>query len=138
MNKSNLDTILMETVGPMGAMIGASKSGYRDRNPDNLVVFNCNLVLLEAGEKFGLGSRHGKVWFGDIDITKSRQKLKDLADRSMCTVVILSEMDGRFENESDPLLNKFVYKVEPSGTEFLGEYQKPYFSLIDLTKSYVA
>ena len=132
MNLQTLEKILDETLGPRGRMISSSKSGYRERNPDNLTVFNSNLVLLEAGEKFGLGSKHGKVWFGDIDITKNHQSLKDLADRTNCEVVILAEMDGRFENESDPLINKFIYKVAPNGAEKLGEYQNKYFNLIDL------
>lgn len=120
MNRENLRTILIETVGPMGKMISASKSGYREKNPDNIVVFNSNLVLLDAGEKFGLGSKHGKEWFGDLDITKDRQALKDLANRSDCEVVIVSEMDGRFENEENPVLSRFVYSVTPSGIETLG------------------
>ena len=134
MDENNLRTILIETVGPMGRMISASKSGYRERNPENIAVFNSNLVLLEAGEKFGLETRHGKVWFGDIDVTKDRNQLKDLAKRSGCDVVILSEMDGRFENEKDPLLDRFIYRVSPSGTETLGRDWSERYDIVELKR----
>nr|HPI82220.1 hypothetical protein [Candidatus Paceibacterota bacterium] len=43
----------------MGRMISGSKSGYRDRYPENLVVFNANIVT----------KKRGKVWHGDLDVT---------------------------------------------------------------------
>lgn len=104
----------MNTIGPMGRMISASKSSYRDRNPDNLAVFNSNLIILKDGE-------YSKVWFGDIDITLDRQKLKEIADKVMGEVIVLYEMDGRFENEDKPSIDKFVYRVTPEGVETLGK-----------------
>lgn len=73
-----------------GRLLSQSKSGYRRRYPDNKVVFNANIVI--EGE--------GKVWFGDLDITRDESLLKEIAkelDKDLC---ILSEMDARFGSEN--------------------------------------
>jgi hypothetical protein len=70
-------------------MISHSKSGYRDKFPDNEVYFNGNIFVL--GE--------GKIWYGDIDVTKEREKLENIAREIGKDLYILSEMDGRFGNE---------------------------------------
>jgi len=88
-----------------GRMISGSKSGYRDRFPENEVYFNANIFLL--GE--------GKVWFGDLDITKDREELQKIAKQIGKTMFVLSEMDGRFENESlkdSEIIKRAVCKIE--------------------------
>lgn len=85
-----MKNIFMENGLPMGRMISMSKSGYRDKNPDNLVVFNANIFVL--GE--------GKIWYGDLDITKERTVLEDIAKELGKDLFILREMDGRFGKEN--------------------------------------
>lgn len=67
---------ILSTLGPPVRMISASKTGYRDRHPDHLPVFNANVCLGAA-----------KIWFGDIDLTLDEPKLLDLAS---CTGHITS------------------------------------------------
>ena len=74
----------------LGRMIFGSKSGYWERHPDNLVVFNANVVT----------KRGGKVWYGDLDVTREFEKLKDVADALGEDLYVLREMDARFENEN--------------------------------------
>jgi hypothetical protein len=86
-------------------MISGSKSGYRDRFPENEVYFNANIFML--GE--------GKVWFGDLDITKDREGLQTIAKHLGSTLFVLREMDGRFENETlkdSEIISKAVCKIE--------------------------
>ena len=53
--------MVLATLGPRGRMISGSKTGYRDRHPDHLPVFNANVCF---------GS--SKVWHGDLDLTPGR------------------------------------------------------------------
>ena len=75
-----------------GRILSYSKSGYRDKFPDNEVYFNANIFVL--GE--------GKVWFGDLDITLDEEKLKEVAEGLGKDLFILREMDGRFGNKDLP------------------------------------
>lgn len=77
----------------MGKMLTSSKSSYRNRYPDNLVVFNAN-IFIDTPEFTG------KIWYGDIDLTTEHQKLKDIAAEIGATLFVLWELDGRFEKES--------------------------------------
>lgn len=70
-------------------MISHSKSGYRDKFPENEVYFNANIFVL--GE--------GKIWYGDLDVTKDMDKLENIAKELGKDLYILREMDGRFGNE---------------------------------------
>ena len=74
----------------IGRMISGSKSGYRERNPENEVYFNANIFTLEEG----------KVWYGDLDVTKDLSALEEITKTIGKDLYILSEMDGRFENEN--------------------------------------
>jgi hypothetical protein len=96
---------LTTVLGYPGRMISGSKSGYRDRNPDNFAIFNSN-ICTEAG----------KVWFGDIDVTLQKETLCELAKANNETLYVLYEMDARFENEESPLLSKAAIKFLPDGT----------------------
>lgn len=89
----------VEILGPCGRMISNSKIGYLGMFPNNHVVFNGN-VCIESG----------KIWFGDLDITRDEEKIKALAEALGETVYVLNEMDGRFRNElGPPKLEKAVY-----------------------------
>jgi hypothetical protein len=73
----------------LGRMVSHSKSGYMNKFPDNEVYFNANIFIL--GE--------GKIWYGDIDVTKEKEQLENVAREIGKDLYILTEMDGRFGNE---------------------------------------
>jgi hypothetical protein len=104
-------------LGFQGAMISGSKSGYCRNNPDNLPVFNSNVIAVIEGTP-------QKIWFGDIDITKSISKLEELARIMETEIYVLREMDARFEHEDKPVMNRFVIKVSHTGERTLGEWEK--------------
>jgi hypothetical protein len=114
-------------LGNPGKMISSSKSGYRQENPTSLTLFNANVCFLveEAGPKI-LGIfktrkiKAEKVWHGDLDITKSRIDLKNLAACTGNSIVVLHEMDARFDNAKDPMWKNYVYRVDPDGSELIG------------------
>lgn len=88
----------------LSRMISISKSGYRERYPDNQVYFNANIFIL--GE--------GKVWWGDLDVTLDKDNLECVARDLGKDLFILREMDGRFENEKikdSEIISKSVYKI---------------------------
>lgn len=72
-----------------GRMISGSKSVPAGQK----AVFNANIVT----------KTHGKVWFGDINITKDGEILKEIAGLIGEPLYILREMDCRFEHEDDPI-----------------------------------
>lgn len=85
----------------IGRMISGSKSGYIDANPDSVVVFNANIL-----------SKYGKVWYGDLDLTKDADKLKEVAEEYGDKIYVLRESDCRFGKENEPikkLLKKAVW-----------------------------
>lgn len=100
-----------EILGWPGAMISGSKSGYSMSRPKNVPIFNSNVVIAK-----------GKIWYGDIDLTLSEEKLANLAKELGETVYVLREMDGRFENEGTPRLERAVYAVSPDGKTVFQEY----------------
>lgn len=115
---------IIKILGVPGSMISGSKSGYRNNNPNNLAIFNSNICTID-GEEFE------KIWFGDIDLTLSSKNLINLSKILNKTIVVLHEMDGRFENEVKPLIHKYVYKVDPDGTESLGNGYERHFEIIN-------
>lgn len=114
-------------LGHQGAMISASKSGYRAANPKNLVIFNANVIVIN-------GKEYSKIWYGDLDVTKSNKQLRSLAESLDRTVYVLREMDARFENEENPLIDKFAFAVLPDGKEILGDIEQLYFDSVSLEK----
>lgn len=89
----------------LGRLISGSKSRYREQYPNNEVYFNANVFVL--GE--------GKIWYGDLDITRDGEILEEIAREIGKNLFILKEMDGRFGNEnlSDVEILKLAsYKVE--------------------------
>ena len=55
-------------IGPLGAIISHSKSGYIERHPENLPIFNANIC-----------TKDGKIWWGDLDVTLKQTFIADLA-----------------------------------------------------------
>ena len=116
----------IELLGFAGIMISGSKSGYSNRNPKNLAVFNSNLIVME--------STPTKIWYGDIDLTLSLDKLKELAEAIGQEIRVLREMDARFEYDTKPRVEAYVVRVESNGNYELGQIESKYYSHEDLTK----
>jgi hypothetical protein len=113
-----MENLLNEALGFSGRMISASKSGYRDRNPNNFAIFNAN-VCTDAG----------KLWWGDIDLTLSKDALIQAAVAEGQTIYVLYEMDGRFENEDSPKIQEAVVRFLPDGTVKIREDLQQYYNL---------
>ena len=90
----------------IGRMISGSKSGYNQRFPNNVVVFNANICTQEDG----------KIWYGDLDITRDSASLSSLAQSLGKEVYVLREMDARFDNEAKPKFERAVAVVRVNGT----------------------
>ena len=69
-----------------------SKSGYRASNPTNFFVPNANVFC----------RTHGKIWWGDLDLSVDKAALKWAAKRLRARLYVVSEFDGRFENADCP------------------------------------
>jgi hypothetical protein len=69
-------------------MISGSKTGYLDRFPDHKVVFNSRVYDLQTYEKekdrkikdFFAGQEI-EIWYGDLDLTRDTEKLKEIANK---------------------------------------------------------
>ena len=88
-----------------GRMIGGSKSGYSSQHPDELIVFNANILM----------PGYGKVWYGDLNLTEDYLVLQDIAKSLNSTLYILWESDGRFGEENKPfdeLIKKAVWNTD--------------------------
>ena len=105
--KQDAHKVVETILGHQGRMVSGSKSLYHDYYPNHIVTFNCNLCT----EDFG------KVWYGDIDISSDLNELKAITKLLNRSIYILYEMDGRFENEDNPKLEKFVAKISPPDYE---------------------
>lgn len=106
---------LRETLGYPGRMISYSKTDYVVRRfPDHVVCFNGNVCIGE-----------GKLWHGDLDLTLGEPHLAALAEQIGEIVYVVYEGDGRFANESQPLLDRAVYSVTPTGHT---KYQHTYIA----------
>jgi hypothetical protein len=85
-------------------MISGSKWKYTDKYPDDLIVFNANVLM----------SGYGKVWYGDLNITQDYIILKSIADTLDTKLYVLWESDGRFGEEKKPideLIEKSVWNT---------------------------
>lgn len=88
-----------------GRMLGISKSSYRLRHPDHLIVFNANVCTRS----------NGKIWHGDLNLDLDLADLQVLAAALNEDVYVLREYDARFENEPHPLFTRAVARITPSG-----------------------
>ena len=88
-----------------GRMLGGSKTGYSIQRPNNLIIFNANVLMSDVG----------KVWHGDLNLTEDYLVLKDIAKSLNSTLYVLWESDGRFGEENKPLtalLDKAVWSTD--------------------------
>ena len=87
-------------------MIGSSKWEYTDKYPDDLIVFNANVLM----------PNYGKVWYGDLNITQDYIILKSIADTLDTKLYVLWESDGRFGEEKKPI-DELIEKSICNSTE---------------------
>jgi hypothetical protein len=105
-----------------GRMIGGSKTGYSSQHPDDLIIFNANVLMKDIG----------KVWHGDLNLTADYSVLKDIAKSLNTTLYVLWESDGRFGEEDKPLtalLDKAVWSTDdtkPTKEWYLNKQDKKY------------
>ena len=88
-----------------GRMIGGSKTGYSIQRPNNLILFNANVLMPD----------YGKVWYGDLNLTEDYLVLKEIAQNLNTELYVLRESDGRFGEEDkslDELINKAVWNTD--------------------------
>lgn len=88
-----------------GRMMSYSKSKYKEENPNSICCFNANVLTLN----------NGKVWWGDLDITKDGDKLQKISEEIGEVLYVLREMDYRFENENDNVdkaISKAIFKTK--------------------------
>ena len=87
----------------LGRRSGVMLSGSKSASPERKVVWNGNVCVKELG----------KIWYGDISLTESKERLQDLADRLGASVYVLHEHDARFRNEDKPLYEESVARFDP-------------------------
>lgn len=105
-------------LGQRGKMLSGSKLAYSNKVPNNLVVFNANVCVKE-----------GKIWYGDIDVTMSKDKLSSIAKDSGKEIYVLYESDARFENEDSPKLEKAAVIFYPDGSIKIDKRLQNYYTL---------
>lgn len=101
-NPEKIKKIINKVLGYPGRMISGSKSFYMSKHKKNIVIFNANLC----------DSSGAKIWHGDLDITLDEDNLVLLAKKLKTTLYVLREMDGRFENEANPKLERALYVTD--------------------------
>jgi len=117
----DIEKIAVSNLGYNGRMISGSKSGYSRAHKKNLAVFNANVC-----------TENGKIWYGDLDVTIDHLSLRATSLASGMDIYVLFEMDGRFENEDSPRLDKALIVFHPDGSHTIGEAYKEYVSSFNL------
>lgn len=84
---------------PIGRTISATKSA--PANCDR--VWNGNLCTKEDG----------KIWFGDLNLTREKWHIQKLANDLNKTVYVLRERDARFSTAENPNFENAVMTFEP-------------------------
>jgi len=97
------NAVICLNIAHMGRMISGSKADYARKHPQNIVVFNAN-VLVDGK----------KVWYGDLDVTKDEKKLQKCADTIGKNLYILPEMAARFDKENKPDMTRTVKVFTPT------------------------
>jgi hypothetical protein len=73
----------------MGRMVSA----YKTTPKGCVCVWNANVV----------SPSKGKIWYGDLNLTRDGDKLRGVAKSLGETLYVLREMACRFESENDPI-----------------------------------
>ena len=68
--------------------------GISNKSPTgNICVWNANIVTKSSG----------KIWFGDLNLTKEGDRLKKIAAEIGEALYVLREKDCRFDTEKNPI-----------------------------------
>ena len=110
--QDNIREIVEGILGFPGSMVSSSKTAHVNKYGEHITMFNSNVCTLS----------YGKVWYGDIDITVSGNKLIELADRLNENVYVLREMDARFGKESAPLFKESVVIASKSELKIIDKW----------------
>lgn len=92
-NKLEVQDIFDKNNLMLSRIISGSKSGYLNKYPSHLVIFNANVI----------GEKSGKIWWGDLDINKDSKNLKKISKELEEKLYVLRESDARFGNENKPI-----------------------------------
>jgi hypothetical protein len=60
-----------------------------------------------------------KVWHGDLDLTLDYDKLLKASEKLGTALYVLYEMDGRFENDEKPIMDRYIAKYDASAAQNL-------------------
>jgi len=104
-------------------MISASKSIYRQAHPEHRILFNANIFIKKLG----------KIWYGDLDITKEAFFLQEVANESGKELIVVPEMFGRFGAEDRPF-KKIMDNAYAIFTPHKKEYLSRVCEGVDFTK----
>ena len=102
---NNYTDIIIEKVGRLDNLISCSRSGFVRNHPKHLAVFNANIII--NGEK---------VWYGDLDLSISKDNLQSVAKQENVDLYVLFESDGRFDKEDEPYMERPVAIYHKDGT----------------------
>lgn len=108
MEKSEQRKLIDEHLGAPGRMLSHSKSTYMDNNPNSTVFFNGNV--------YGADGR--KLWFGDVDLTKQRDALRQLAMKLGERLYVTRESPYRFIEVTRQILEADVQKSARTAVAF--------------------
>ena len=86
--------IIKFNLGYAGVMLSSLKKAPEGQT----VIWNANIL-----------NKKEKLWFGDFNLTKDKNKLDTLAKALGTDIYLLREMDARFGNEENPNFDKAVY-----------------------------
>lgn len=81
-----------------GRAICGSKRVYREENPNSVCVFNACIVT----------KNEGQAWYGDLDLTKDADILREAAFDNESTLYILTESDAM--NHSNSSIDEMILK----------------------------
>ena len=78
-------------------ILAGEKWAYTSEHEDDLIIYNANVLMKDIG----------KVWYGDLNLTKDYLVLREIAEKLNTELYILWETDGRFGEEMKPLNELF-------------------------------
>lgn len=76
----------------IGRLLCGSKSLYYQMHPKDQIYFNGNIFIIEK-------KKLKKIYYGDLNITVNKKNLQEIANEFKTDLYILSEHDGRFNQE---------------------------------------
>jgi hypothetical protein len=95
----------MDIFSDNGLRIGRMISGSKTEPKGQVCVWNANVLTRSAG----------KIWFGDLNLTKDAPKLEKLAQMIGEPLYVLRESDCRFNTEKDSIDVKLAKAVWQTG-----------------------